>query len=322
MNTTHLIECRGLSKVFPGRLALDRVDLTLDRGRIIGLLGPNGSGKTTLIKILNGLIRPTDGQALIDGEAPGPYTKSQVSYLPDRNYFADWMRVRDVMDLFGDFYEDFDRDRAEAMCASLGITAGDRLKEMSKGTKEKMQLILVMSRRAQLYLLDEPIAGVDPAARDYILNTIISNYDEDATILISTHLISDIEKILDEVIFLKDGRVIRHESVDDIRMYEGRSIDEVFREDFRMVPQATPGAQAEWGPQQMRDPRTEPGPQAEWGSQQMRDPQTAPGPQPLQGAQQAPAPQQTQTPQASQDPQNTRAAQTETVWKYRDGGEQ
>ena len=236
MNTEKLVECRQLTKAFTGALALDRVDLTLERGKVIGLLGPNGSGKTTLIKILNGLIPPTQGEVWIDGEAPGPYTKSQVSYLPDRNYFADWMLVRDLLDLFEGFYADFDRAKAEEMCANLGIGSGMRLKEMSKGTREKMQLIMVMSRDAQLYLLDEPIAGVDPAARDYILETIINNYNEQGTILISTHLISDIEKILDEVVFLGNGRVLRHEAVEDIRIREGKSIDEVFREDFRMIP--------------------------------------------------------------------------------------
>ncbi len=234
MNTELLVECRQLRKVFPGMVALDCVDLTLGRGRIIGLLGPNGSGKTTLIKILNGLIRPNGGTVLIDGEAPGPYTKAQVSYLPDKNYFADWMKVKDLLDLFEEFYADFDRARAEEMCRALGLQSDQRLKEMSKGMKEKIQLILVMSRRAQLYLLDEPIAGVDPAARDYILNTIISNYDEEATILISTHLISDIEKVLDEVVFLRNGKVIRHQGVDEIRQQEGKSIEELFKEDFRM----------------------------------------------------------------------------------------
>lgn len=239
MNNDILIRCTGLSKAYSGTLALDKVDLEIGRGRIIGLLGPNGSGKTTLIKILNGLICPTGGKATIDGEEPGTYTKSIVSYLPDKSYFADWMSVRDLIELFEGFYPDFERRRAEEMCASLGIAGNQRLKEMSKGTREKMQLILVMSRRAQLYLLDEPIAGVDPAARDFILNTIISNYNEEGTILISTHLITDIERILDEVVFLQNGRVIRHESVEEIRTREGRSIDEAFREDFRMIPQSS-----------------------------------------------------------------------------------
>lgn len=237
MNTDTLIRCRGLSKVFSGTLALDRVDLEIGRGKIVGLLGPNGSGKTTMIKIFNGLIRPTGGDVLIDGHEPGIHTKSVISYLPDKSYFAGWMKVRDLIDLFERFYQDFDRKKAEEMCASLDIGPGMSLKEMSKGTREKIQLILVMSRRAQLYLLDEPIAGVDPAARDYILNTIINNYNEEGTILISTHLITDIERILDEVVFLRNGRMIRHEAVDDVRSREGKSIDQVFREDFAMIPQ-------------------------------------------------------------------------------------
>lgn len=257
MNNDTLIRCAGLSKVYSGVLALDNVDLEIGRGRIVGLLGPNGSGKTTLIKILNGLIRPTGGKATVDGEEPGVYTKSIISYLPDKNYFADWMSVRDLVELFEGFYPDFERKRAEEMCASLGITPEMRLKEMSKGTREKIQLILVMSRRAQLYLLDEPIAGVDPAARDYILSTIINNYNEEGTILISTHLIMDIERILDEVVFLQNGRVIRHEAVDEIRTKEGKSIDEVFRDDFRMIPQMP--AEGVWQYRQQSETNTREG---------------------------------------------------------------
>lgn len=236
MRTETLVECTGLTKNFSGLKALDCVDLKIGRGKVIGLLGPNGSGKTTLIKILNGLLEPTFGDVRIDGERPGVYTKSIISYLPDKPYFASWMTVKDILDMFSDFYADFDRVKAEAMCASLNIGPKDRIKTMSKGTKEKVQLILAMSRRAQLYLLDEPIAGVDPAARDYILTTIINNYNEEGTVVISTHLISDIERILDEVIFLKNGQVVRHEAVDDIKEKEGKSIDDVFRETFRMVP--------------------------------------------------------------------------------------
>ncbi len=236
MNTELLVECRNLTKNFSGVKALDQVDLKIGRGKVIGMLGPNGSGKTTLIKILNGLLEPTFGEVLIDGEHPGPYTKSVVSYLPDKTYFASWMTVKDIFDMFGDFYKDFDREKAEKMCASMGIGLKDKIKTMSKGTKEKVQLILVMSRRAQLYLLDEPIAGVDPAARDYILTTIINNYNEEGTVVISTHLISDIERILDEVVFIKNGIIVRHESVDDIKEKEGKSIDDVFKDTFRMVP--------------------------------------------------------------------------------------
>lgn len=236
MNTELVLKCRNLTKNFSGVKALDCIDLNLGRGKVIGLLGPNGSGKTTLIKILNGLLEPTFGHVLIDGEHPGVHTKSVVSYLPDRTYFADWMKVADIFDMFQDFYKDFNREKAENMCASLNIGLNDRIKTMSKGTKEKVQLILVMSRNAQLYLLDEPIAGVDPAARDYILTTIINNYNEEGTILISTHLISDIERILDEVVFIKNGSVVRHEAVDDIKEKEGKSIDDVFKDTFRMMP--------------------------------------------------------------------------------------
>lgn len=229
-----LVECLDLTKNFSGKKALDAVNLKIGRGKIIGLLGPNGSGKTTLIKILNGLLEPTFGSVLIDGEKPGPYTKSIVSYLPDRTYFADWMKVSDIFDMFRDFYADFDRKKAEEMCGLLNIGTEEKIKNMSKGTKEKVQLILVMSRKAQLYLLDEPIAGVDPAARDYILSTIINNYNEEGTVIISTHLIADIERVLDEVVFLRNGQVVRHEAVDDIKEKEGKSIDDVFKDKFRM----------------------------------------------------------------------------------------
>ena len=236
MKNGNLIECRELTKNFGSKVALDRVDLNIGRGKVVGLLGPNGSGKTTLIKLMNGLIRPTYGEVLIDGQQPGTHTKAIVSYLPDKTYFADWMTVKDILDMFSEFYEDFDRSKAENMCASMSINIRDRIKTMSKGTKEKVQLILVMSRKAQLYLLDEPIAGVDPAARDYILTTIINNYNEEGTVIISTHLISDIERILDEVVFIRNGKVVRHEAVDDINEKEGKSIDDVFKDSFRMVP--------------------------------------------------------------------------------------
>ncbi len=234
--TNELITCRGVTKRFGGVTALDGVDLTIGRGKIVGLLGPNGSGKTTLIKLLCGLLQPNAGELRIDGERPGPYTKSIVSYLPDRMYFADWMRASDLIGLFADFYADFDRRKAESMCQSLGIQRSARIKTMSKGTKEKLQLVLVMSRAAQLYLLDEPIAGVDPAARDFIMNTILTNYNENGTVLISTHLIGDIERVLDEAVFLQLGRMVRHDSVDNIRETEGKSVDALFREIFRAVP--------------------------------------------------------------------------------------
>ena len=231
-----LIRLTGLTKSFGAKRALSGIDLEVGRGKIVGLLGPNGSGKTTLIKILNGLLRPTGGVALIDGHAPGVETKSHVSYLPDRMYFADWMKAADLMDLFSDFYADYDRQKAAEMFSALGIRPMERIKTMSKGTKEKVQLVLVMSRQAELYLLDEPIAGVDPAARDFILNTILTNYNENGTVLISTHLIADIERVLDEVIFLQNGQIVRHDSVDNIRATEGKSVDQLFREIFRAVP--------------------------------------------------------------------------------------
>ena len=232
----HLIVCRGLSKAYGPKVALSGVDLEVGRGRIVGLLGPNGSGKTTLIKLLCGLLQPTTGTLEITGQHIGPATKSQVSYLPDRMYFANWMRALDLFDLFRDFYRDFDYEKAVAMCRSLGVEPRDRLKTMSKGTKEKVQLALVMARSARLYLLDEPIAGVDPAARDFILRTILTNYNEEGTVLISTHLISDVEKVLDEVIFLKEGKIMLHETVDNIREREGKSVDALFREIFRAQP--------------------------------------------------------------------------------------
>ena len=232
----YVMECMGLTKTYGRKTALDKVDLKIESGRIIGLLGPNGSGKTTLIKLACGLLSPTSGEIAIDGHAPGVHTKSVVSYLPDRMYFADWMRTRDLLRFFADFYEDFDQEKAEGMLADLGVSVSDRLKTMSKGTKEKVQLVLAMSRRAKLYLLDEPIGGVDPAAREFILRTILTNYSPEAALVISTHLIADIEKVLDEVIFLQNGRVVRQEPVDSIRENEGKSVDQLFREIFGMGP--------------------------------------------------------------------------------------
>ena len=228
-----LLTCTGLTKQYGSKAALDNLNLTLPRGRIIGLLGPNGSGKTTLIKLINGLLAPTAGQLYINGNEPGPDTKKVVSYLPERTYFNSWMKVNDILDFFCDFYADFRRNRAEDMLQRLGIDPTARLSTMSKGTKEKVQLIMVMSRDADLYCLDEPIGGVDPAARDYILQTIISNYNEHASVLISTHLISDIENVLDDVIFIQNGHIRLHASVDAIREQEGKSVDALFREVFR-----------------------------------------------------------------------------------------
>ena len=231
-----LIESWGLTKSYGRKTALSGVDLSVGRGKIVGLLGPNGSGKTTLIKLLCGLLQPTAGTLAINGQSVGPETKAVISYLPDRMYFASWMRAVDLFDLFRDFYRDFDHEKAVAMCRSLGVEPRDRLKTMSKGTKEKVQLALVMARSAQLYLLDEPIAGVDPAARDFILRTILTNYNEEGTVLITTHLIADIEKVLDEAIFLKEGRIMLHETVDNIRETQGKSVDALFREIFRAQP--------------------------------------------------------------------------------------
>ena len=231
-----LIQCQDLHKRYGRKEALCGVNLRLESGKIVGLLGPNGSGKTTLIKILNGLLKPDQGMVTIDGEEPGIHTKSVISYLPDKPYFADWMKISDLMNFFEDFYEDFDRKKAEAMCETLKINPEAKIKSLSKGNKEKVQLVLVMSRQAKLYLLDEPIAGVDPAARDFILSTILNNYNPDGTVLISTHLIADVERVLDEVVFLKDGQIVRQEQVDDIREKEGMSVDELFRQEFRAVP--------------------------------------------------------------------------------------
>jgi ABC-2 type transport system ATP-binding protein len=228
-----ILECKSLSKKFSGFTALNDVNLTLERGRIIGLLGPNGSGKSTLLKLINGLLVPDNGTIQIAVIEPGVESKKIVSYLPERTYLADWMNVDQVIEFFEDFYQDFDKKKAYDMLARLRIDSKKRLKAMSKGTKEKVQLILVMSRKADIYCLDEPIGGVDPASRDYILNTIITNYNENATVLISTHLIADIENILDEVIFIKDGSVSLHSTVDELRTKEGKSIDSLFREVFK-----------------------------------------------------------------------------------------
>ena len=228
-----ILECADLSKRFGSVQALDNVNFTIEPGRVVGLLGPNGSGKTTLLKLANGLLTPTGGEILIDGDAPGKVTRSVVSYLPDKPYLADWMKVRQLLDFFEDFYDDFDRDRAMEMLLRLNIGEDMRIKEMSKGTREKTQLILVMSRKAKLYLLDEPIGGVDPATRDYILDTIIRNYNPEAAVVISTHLIADVEQVLDDVLFIDKGRIVLQSSVDDIREERGMSVDQYFREVFR-----------------------------------------------------------------------------------------
>ena len=227
------IEINNLTKTFGDLTALDDVTVSLEQGQIVGLLGPNGSGKTTLIKILNGLLQPTSGSVMINGKAPGVETKKVVAYLPDRNALPDYMTASQLMDIYEDFFEDFDRLKAEAMVDDLGINRRQTMKKMSKGTKEKLQLCLVMARQADVYLLDEPIGGVDPATRDYILRTIISNYNENAVVLISTHLIADVESVLDDVVFIKEGRVVLHKAADEIREEKGESVDKLFREVFK-----------------------------------------------------------------------------------------
>lgn len=228
-----ILECVNLSKNFNGLMAVSNLNLSLESGRIIGLLGSNGSGKTTLIKMAAGLLAPAGGSLLIDGMEPGVETKKIVSYLPERTYFNNGMKVAEILNYFCDFYEDFDRAKAEDMLKRLNVNPTAKFKTLSKGTKEKVQLVMVMARRAKLYLLDEPIGGVDPAAREYILDTIISNYSEGATVLISTHLISDIERVLNDFIFLKYGQLVMQGNVSQVCSEQGKSLDELFREVFR-----------------------------------------------------------------------------------------
>ena len=228
-----LIRIQNLNKSYGKKKVLKNINLSLTSGKIIGLLGPNGSGKTTMIKIMNGLLTTTEGEVLINGMKPGIETKKIVSYLPERTYLNDWMKVKDIIDFFKDFYEDFDEVKALQMLRTLDIDENRRLKTLSKGTKEKVQLILVMARKADLYILDEPIGGVDPAARSFILDTILKNFDENSTLLIATHLISEIENICDEVIFLSYGEIALQGNVDEIRAEKQKSIDALFREEFR-----------------------------------------------------------------------------------------
>ncbi len=230
---TAVLECKGLSKRYGSLQALEDVNLAIEPGRVVGLLGPNGSGKTTLIKLANGLLTPDGGEILVRGKAPCAETKAAVSYLPDKVHLPEWMTVAQLMELYAEFYADFDRERCADMIGRLNLPEKQRLSQMSKGTKEKVQLILVMSRRAKLYLLDEPIGGVDPATRDYILDTIIRNYDPEAAVVISTHLISDVENVLDEVIFVNGGKVVLQSGVDEIREKHGKSVDALFREVFK-----------------------------------------------------------------------------------------
>ena len=228
-----ILKCTGLSKRYGSVQALNRVDLTVERGKIIGILGPNGSGKTTLIKLINGLLTPTEGSILIGGEAPGVETKKIVSYLPDNSFLPSWMTAEQIIELFCDFYADFRPELAYEMLDRLGVSRNTRLKNLSKGNKEKVCLILVMSRNAQLYVLDEPIAAVDPATRDYVISTIINNYNPEASVLISTHIIADIEPVLDEAIFINRGEIVLHKTVDEIREEKGMSVDALFREVFK-----------------------------------------------------------------------------------------
>lgn len=228
-----ILQCSHLTKRFGSLYALNDISFTVAPGRIVGLLGPNGSGKSTFIKLATGLLTPTDGSISICGLPVGLATKLKVSYLPDKNYLNDSLKIDQLIDYFNDFYENFDRNKAYEMLERLNINPKNRLKTLSKGTKEKVQLILVMSRNADLYLLDEPIGGVDPAARDYILSTILSNYNENGSIIISTHLISDIEPVLDDILFIKDGRLVLTSSVDTIREENEKSVDALFREVFK-----------------------------------------------------------------------------------------
>ena len=230
---SELLTCRNLTKNYGGLIALNNINLKVESGKIIGLLGPNGSGKTTLIKIINGLLTPTSGEVLINGNKPGIETKKQVAYLPDNSYLNSWMTVEQIVKMFSDFYADFRPQLAYEMLSRLGITPKAKLKTLSKGNKEKVCLILVMSRNALLYVLDEPIAGVDPATRDYVISTIINNYNPEASVIISTHLIADIEQVLDEVIFINNGNITLQKSVDEIREENQKSVDELFREEFK-----------------------------------------------------------------------------------------
>ena len=233
MINNYLLELSNITKKYGSKVALDNVSFNLEPGKIIGLLGPNGSGKSTILKLVNGLLQPTEGEIKIMGNPPGIMSKSIISYLPERTYLNEWMKISDLINFFADFYIDFDINKANDMVIALKLDPNHKLKTLSKGNKEKVQLILVMSRKAKLYLLDEPIGGVDPATRDFILDTIISNYLSDATLMISTHLISDIERIFDEVILINQGTIYKHDSVDNIRQQTGKSVDQLFREVFK-----------------------------------------------------------------------------------------
>ena len=229
----NIVEFKNVYKSYGKKEVLIDLNVSIPKGKIIGLLGQNGSGKSTMIKLINGLLQPNKGEIKINGMKPSIKTKKIVSYLPERTYLNDWMKVKDILSFFNDFYEDFDMQKSYEMLKSLKIDKNEKLKNMSKGTKEKVQLILVMARKADLYILDEPIGGVDPAARSFILDTILKNFDENSTLLIATHLISEIENICDEVIFLAYGEIVLQGDVDEIRAKKQKSIDALFREEFR-----------------------------------------------------------------------------------------
>ncbi len=230
---SELLKCNSLTKKYGELIALKAINLSIESGKIVGLLGPNGSGKTTLIKLINGLLTPSGGEIYVNGNVPGVESKKDVAYLPDNTFLNSWMTVEQIVDYFSDFYDDFRKDLAYQLLDRLGITPKVKLKTLSKGNKEKVSLILVMSRNAKLYVLDEPIAGVDPATRDYIISTIINNYNPESSVIISTHLISDIEQVLDEVIFINHGNIALQKTVDEIREENNMSVDELFREVFK-----------------------------------------------------------------------------------------
>ena len=229
---SNLVEIKELGKCYGKKKVMNNLSLSLESGRIVGILGPNGSGKSTLIKMMAGVLKPTSGQITINGYPVGVNTKKIVSYLPERTYLNPSMKVKEAVDYFADFYEDFSKQKALDMLEKFGINEQDKIKSLSKGTREKVQIVLVMSREAEVYLLDEPMGGVDPAARDYILKTILTNYNENASVIITTHLISDVEKVLDDVVFIKNGEIVFHKDVDVIREEKNMSIDSLFREVF------------------------------------------------------------------------------------------
>jgi len=227
-----VLEARGLAKNYFTKKALKDVDITLEKGKILGFLGPNGSGKTTFIKIVAGILRQSSGEIFIEGTKPGVKTKAMVSYLPDKNYLFKWMKIKDAVEFFKDFYEDFDEKRCKELLEFMNLEEESKVTSLSKGMMEKLNLTLVLSRKAKLYILDEPLAGVDPVAREKILDAIIQNYNEDSSMIITTHLVKDIERIFDDVAFIKDGEIMLSGNAEDLRLEKGKSIDEIFREVF------------------------------------------------------------------------------------------